>query len=940
MTHAPPSDADPLTAALDAVRHVLPDQGPIGVFVHHNPLHGLQHLPFHDAVAQAAPRRGARTYLDEADFRDALESGRIDRAELSAALPAEDGPLPLGLTVRALRLLALEHDLVVDDAAGLHHQLDTGTFVADPARWDECRLQTRGRPPRDLSGPPPRRHRDVLVALGAPDPDVTVHTELQRWCASFVDEGQALTPLPGRDKGLWRAVLEAYRDGASFPPGARGLRARLPALLGGSPEDAVLEALDALGVPPADRGGFVEATLLALAGWAGLFSRLERRPDEQHVDAPARLVEFLALRLVLERELVPAACRRAGLPAAWSELRAAPLPREVADEVQPAATLYLVARHAGADAHAVRSLAPADVDALFAALAAFPLPARHRVWQEAYEATYRRRVLDALAEARRTAVPPAAGRPKAAFVFCIDEREESIRRALEELDPLFHTYGAAGFFGVAIDYQGLDDAAPAAYCPAVVVPAHEVREEPVLSHRPLDRTRQRLRASWQSWQHQLTGGSRALGGGLVQSLLLGPVVGLRTAGHVLVPRSAQAFAGRVWDWLLPSPTTRLVSVRALPEARTDRGKWAGFSIEEQVERVASVLTNLGLLRDVRAHRRGPRPRLDEPQQPPRVGARLRRLRRPPGRRQRPAVRGDGQPPEVRAGLHARGLPCPPTPGSSARCTTPPTTPSGTTTSTRSRRRRTPRSTARTPPSRSRGARARRALPPLRRRPARTPRPRRRWPTSRPAPRPSRSRGPSTATAPTPSPSWAAGRSRAGCSSTAGRSSSVVRPDRRPRHPRAGADPRGGGPGGRRHQPRVLLLVGRQRGVRLRDQAPAQRHRARGGDERPRERPAHGAAAADGRAPRADAPAADRRGHAETLLAIAGRQAEVRELVVNRLGAAGLRPPETGAMHHFVDGAFTPVAPRDAPLPRVRHSVEWFRGHRDHLGPALVEAGRG
>ena len=64
-------------------------------------------------------------------------------------------------------------------------------------------------------------------------------------------------------------------------------------------------------------------------------------------------------------------------------------------------------------------------------------------------------------------------------MFCIDEREESIRRALEEQHPGYITFGAAGFFGVAIDYLGLYDREPAAHCPVVVTPAHEVHEQPV-----------------------------------------------------------------------------------------------------------------------------------------------------------------------------------------------------------------------------------------------------------------------------------------------------------------------------------------------------------------------------------------------------------------------------------------------------------------------------
>ena len=67
---------------------LLPAQGPIGVFVHHNTLHALEDLPFADAVAEASRRTGAEPWLTEAALGRMLREGRIDAADLEAALTA------------------------------------------------------------------------------------------------------------------------------------------------------------------------------------------------------------------------------------------------------------------------------------------------------------------------------------------------------------------------------------------------------------------------------------------------------------------------------------------------------------------------------------------------------------------------------------------------------------------------------------------------------------------------------------------------------------------------------------------------------------------------------------------------------------------------------------------------------------------------------------
>lgn len=65
--------------------------------------------------------------------------------------------------------------------------------------------------------------------------------------------------------------------------------------------------------------------------------------------------------------------------------------------------------------------------------------------------------------------------PEAQELFCINDRECSLRRYLEVINPSIETFGVAGFFGIDFLYQGLDDAYPVAQCPNIIVPKHLIK---------------------------------------------------------------------------------------------------------------------------------------------------------------------------------------------------------------------------------------------------------------------------------------------------------------------------------------------------------------------------------------------------------------------------------------------------------------------------------
>jgi uncharacterized protein YbcC (UPF0753/DUF2309 family) len=63
---------------------VLPFFWPMRNFIHHNPLHGLEHLPFEQAVAEASRLFHARGWLPRTEYQRMLAAGDIDLAVLEA----------------------------------------------------------------------------------------------------------------------------------------------------------------------------------------------------------------------------------------------------------------------------------------------------------------------------------------------------------------------------------------------------------------------------------------------------------------------------------------------------------------------------------------------------------------------------------------------------------------------------------------------------------------------------------------------------------------------------------------------------------------------------------------------------------------------------------------------------------------------------------------
>ena len=648
-----PDSHDALERTIAAAARFLPPQGPIDAFVAQNPLRGFEEMGFEEAVVRAGRLYRAQPFLPENEYRAELARGRIRDADVEAVLEADlegRGRTPLAggrTTLFELQRRLLLHGVRLESDAAVRWTLTESDAIerlrddlepelrarlltdggAEPGTsrtasqiaselWHACVEVTSGTRPAVVHVRPPVRHRDLIVAVRPTlDTDAVVHPLLIRMVAAYLDQGVAAWPMPDRDLGMLAAVAGVY-SGRVGPVDAwsrrlphrlreirrmidDGLRGRAAALT------VIEDELARLGVPELSREEFLTDSLVALRGWGGMIRQLEERPDRAPVvSLPVRLIDFLSLRLVLDRvasewaadrlgmgaEGAPSAGRLAGL---WTELRDRHPPRRGPGSLARAFLLLQVSQLLGLSATAVRSLGDNEVSELEHAIAAFDSVARRRLLHLAYERRHRVEVLDALAaHARRPA--PRHSAPRVQAVLCIDDRCESFRRGLEELAPDIATFGAAGFFAVPMYFQGIDDWHAVPLCPIVMRPGHTVTEVPEDRAIADHRLRQSIRRSLGRLRGSVSQGSQSLlRGGLLTSVG-GAIAAIPLVARVAFPRLTAALTARAAELGRRRIATRLEIVRR-GETRLPDGTLPGFDVGEMAGIVRRLLEDIGLI---------------------------------------------------------------------------------------------------------------------------------------------------------------------------------------------------------------------------------------------------------------------------------------------------------------------------------------------------------
>ena len=362
---------------------------------------------------------------------------------------------------------------------------------------------------------------------------------LFRWLGGFLDQGNADWLMPGTKGGLLTTLRRLEQK--SYLSLLRTEQARR---LLHRPDLSLAELLDRVVGREDLSENYLIDQQFAHRGWSGLISVIEERPETIFEPREARLRDLLIFELIMEIDVIGQ-----HLGEGWK-----PLGHRI--------------RH-----QAVDYFASPEVDAHEEAI---------RLWHQAFEWTYYDQVLAGvkfLGARNGQSKPP---NPKKSFqgIFCVDDRECSLRRYLEAKDPACETFGAPGFFGIVAYFKPYGAGHLEKNCPAPLTPVHLIKE---LEPRP---TRSRVAV------HEPR--SRSLLAGLFPAFALGAASGFRLISDLMRPSMRPDV---MHSFAHMNATGELVIECTDPGTR-ENGLKPGFELAEMVEIVANFLTGLGMTDDL------------------------------------------------------------------------------------------------------------------------------------------------------------------------------------------------------------------------------------------------------------------------------------------------------------------------------------------------------
>ncbi|GAB4159051.1 MAG: DUF2309 domain-containing protein [Winogradskyella sp.] len=237
---------------------------------------------------------------------------------------------------------------------------------------------------------------------------------MSKWLSSFMDEGLAEWQMPHKEKGFYTA----WRQLAKYD---NDLNIRNIAKIPTTSLSALESVLE--DVSEDYHESIFRHHLSALPGWTGYINHRNTYDSPWQKSYPIDLQDYLAVRL-------------------W------------------------IAEHLHLDIYPKSTPSDNDTSGL--------IKLQH-LFLCAWEKRFQNNIIGLLQKEAKVEVNNDV--PNAQMVFCIDTRSELIRRHIESKGN-YETYGYAGFFGIAMDYENVHDGIQRKSCPPILKSSYKVEDKP------------------------------------------------------------------------------------------------------------------------------------------------------------------------------------------------------------------------------------------------------------------------------------------------------------------------------------------------------------------------------------------------------------------------------------------------------------------------------
>ena len=299
---------------------------PMKTFIHHNPLHGLEHLTFEKAIKEGQRFLKGSGYLSNSENRKYFQQGRISEDSINEALKDVSQNATISIGDRELSHLEVLSAILIHGTGKV--ATDVCSAILQPSLnqpeiknlFDKIQDISKKKTPDDfLKGHANREKKDLATqytlaewcdqSLGTNVQD-QINAEIIKYLGGFLDEGHAPWGMPERKKTFYKAWKELALDDASGSIlGIQDWKNKI-LNLPDRPEDAVLESLSLLGIPKNLWDSYFSLQLAQLSGWTGFIKWRSEQTDYAWQSAfPIDLIKYMAIRLFYERELVMLACQ-------------------------------------------------------------------------------------------------------------------------------------------------------------------------------------------------------------------------------------------------------------------------------------------------------------------------------------------------------------------------------------------------------------------------------------------------------------------------------------------------------------------------------------------------------------------------------------------------------------------------------------------------------